>query len=181
VASLEAQVEAPVEREARALSRETPPIRLGDRVRLPSLRAEGVVTSIAEDRAEVQIGRLRVRARLDELVPPGIEPAAPKKARHLPEEGPSARAGLAVTAVPPLELDLRGARVEDALVDLERRLDAAAMAGMPWIRVIHGKGTGRLRQAIREALKGNPLVGSFDAGLESEGGEGVTVVRIRHE
>jgi DNA mismatch repair protein MutS2 len=79
---------------------------------------------------------------------------------------------------PPLELDLRGLIVEDALEELDRRLDAAFLAGLPLIRVIHGKGTGRLRQAIRQTLKGNPYVASFEAGHPGEGGDGVTVVRV---
>jgi len=180
VESLEARVQAPVEREETTLPREMRPIRLGDRVRLPSLRAEGVVTSIAEDQAEVQIGRLRVRARLEELTPPSGEPSSSKKRRLLEEAAP-ARAPSVIAAAPPLELDLRGTQVEDALQELERRLDAAAMAGMPFVRVIHGKGTGRLRQAIRETLRGNPWVASYDGGLESEGGEGVTIVRLAGE
>ncbi len=178
VESLEARVQAPAEREQPPGSRDPRTIRLGDRVRLTSLRAEGVVISIAQDQAEVQIGRLRVRARLEELELPGPEPPTAGKPRRRPEEPPPARATMAAVAAPPLELDLRGTQVDEAVQELERRLDAAAVAGMPFVRVIHGKGTGRLRQAIREALKDNPLVTSFEGGLESEGGEGVTVVRL---
>jgi len=181
VSAVEARVEEPVAREEIDLPQEARPIRLGDRVRLSSLGAEGVVTSIGEDQAEVQIGRLRVRARLDELTPPGVEIAPPKKAHRLPKEAREPRARQAIAAAPPLELDLRGQVVDEALMELERRLDAAFMAGLPFVRVIHGKGTGRLRQAIREALKGSALVASFETGLESEGGDGVTVVRLRHE
>jgi DNA mismatch repair protein MutS2 len=175
--SLEERVEAPVERERVALPQEVRPVRLGDRVRLPSLRAEGVVTAITEGQAEVQIGRLRVRARLEELTAPGPGPE-PEVSRHATEEPVPVRIPSAVAAAPPLELDLRGQAVDEALLELERRLDAAVMAGLPFVRVIHGKGTGRLRQAIREALKGHLLVASFETGLESEGGEGVTVVRL---
>ena len=181
VSSLEARVEAPVARGDLDLGREDRPIQLGDRVRLASLGAEGVVTSIGEDQAEVQIGRLRVRARLEELTPPGAEPPQPKKARRTPEDAAPARARMTIVASPPLELDLRGQVVDEALQELERRLDSAFMAGLPFVRVIHGKGTGRLRQAVREALKGSSLVASFETGLESEGGDGVTVVRLRHE
>jgi DNA mismatch repair protein MutS2 len=70
--------------------------------------------------------------------------------------------------------------VDEALVELERRLDAAFLSGLPFVRVIHGKGTGRLRQAIREALKENTYAASFDTGQPSEGGDGVTVVRLHH-
>jgi DNA mismatch repair protein MutS2 len=83
-----------------------------------------------------------------------------------------------VSDVPPLELDLRGRPADEALDELDRRLDAAYLAGLPFIRVIHGKGTGRLRQAIREFVRSNPYVASFESGLESEGGDGVTVVKL---
>ena len=83
------------------------------------------------------------------------------------------------TAVPPLELHLRGLNVEEALEVLEQRLDAAYLAGLPFIRVVHGKGTGKLRQAIRESLQGNRYVASFEPGSAREGGDGVTVIRLK--
>ncbi len=83
------------------------------------------------------------------------------------------------TAAPPLELHLRGLNVEEALEVLERRLDAAYLAGLPFIRVVHGKGTGKLRQAIRASLQGNRYVASYEPGSAGEGGEGVTVIRLK--
>ncbi len=62
--------------------------------------------------------------------------------------------------------------------DLERYLDAAYLAGLPWVRIIHGKGTGRLRQAVRDELRRSPLVKSQEAGADSEGGEGVTIAKL---
>jgi DNA mismatch repair protein MutS2 len=79
---------------------------------------------------------------------------------------------------PPVELNLRGRTVDEALEKLELRLDAAYLAGMPFIRVVHGKGTGRLRQAVRQFLMGNPYVASFEAGQAAEGGEGVTLIHL---
>ena len=64
------------------------------------------------------------------------------------------------------------------LAGVERYLDNAYMARLPWVRVIHGKGTGALRDAIREELKHHALVGEFRAGGPGEGGDGVTVVKL---
>ena len=146
----------------------------GDRVLLRSLGAQGVITDLGSGHAEVQVGRLRVKASLDDLRPP--EEQMVKR----PVEEPRPRTGIsvAVSQAPPLELDLRGQTIDEALYELERRLDASFMAGLPFIRVIHGKGTGRLRQAIRDYVGGSPYVSSFESGVESEGGDGVTVLRI---
>jgi DNA mismatch repair protein MutS2 len=73
---------------------------------------------------------------------------------------------------------VRGQRAEDALDILDRYLDSAVVSGMPFVRVIHGKGTGRLRQVIREALAENVNVSGFEQGADNEGGEGVTIVRL---
>lgn len=80
-----------------------------------------------------------------------------------------------------MELDLRGMRVAEALEAVERRLDSAFLAGLPFIRVIHGKGTGRLREAVREALRGSPYVASARPGERGEGGDGVTVVDLSND
>jgi DNA mismatch repair protein MutS2 len=81
-------------------------------------------------------------------------------------------------ASPGMELDLRGQRAEDALAALDQYLENAYLSGMPFVRIIHGKGTGRLRQVVREALKASQHVKRFETGLEGEGGDGVTVAHI---
>ena len=77
-----------------------------------------------------------------------------------------------------MELDLRGQRAEDALDALDRYLESAYLAGLPFVRIIHGKGTGRLRQVVREALHQSPHVKNFEMGQDNEGGDGVTVARL---
>ncbi len=75
-------------------------------------------------------------------------------------------------------LDLRGARVDEALDVLSRYLDEASLAGLEQVIIIHGLGTGALRDAVRALLAGHPLVGSFRAGERGEGGDGATIVRL---
>ena len=78
----------------------------------------------------------------------------------------------------PLQLDLRGARAEEALAELDRYLNSAAVAGHDRVRVVHGKGTGALRTAVREALRGHPLVREQSPAGPAEGGDGATIVRL---
>ncbi|GAB4498446.1 MAG: endonuclease MutS2 [Anaerolineales bacterium] len=165
-----------------------PVMRVGAKVRLKNLGAQGVITALSEDEAEVQVGVLRVRARLSDLetgAAPEAAATAPIRRRSKPEPAaapPQAAAPpeSSAPASPGMELDLRGQRVDDALDALDRYLDSAYLAGLPWARIIHGKGTGRLREAIRQDLQNHPHIHSFEAGGEKEGGEGVTVVKFRH-
>jgi DNA mismatch repair protein MutS2 len=181
--ALEETVDKPVERRVQAVG-DRPlrrSLRLGDKVRLKALNTQGVVTTLGEVEAEVQVGMLRVRARLSDLTPVSAE-----QSQREPGEQPGGRkvatrttsAGSSVGASPGIEVDLRGKRAEDALDDLERYLDAAYLAGLPFVRIIHGKGTGKLRQAVREALGTHPHVKSFESGGEKEGGDGVTVAKL---
>jgi DNA mismatch repair protein MutS2 len=78
----------------------------------------------------------------------------------------------------PLQLDLRGARAEEALAELDRYLNNAAVAGYDRVRVVHGKGTGALRNAVREALAVHPLVRQQAPAAASEGGDGATIVTL---
>lgn len=144
-------------------------VRLGDSVLVVRLNAIGVVTALTASEAEVRVGRLQVRAQLDELRP---APAAPEPTADAPDPEPPQRAS------PGLELHLRGERVEDGLEKLERHLDAAALAGLPWVRIVHGKGTGRMRSAVRSALRDNPQVTAVQSVPENEGGEGVTLAML---
>lgn len=176
---MEAKAEAPVERRQTAESRQS--FALGEKVTVGTLNAEGVVTALSESDAEVQIGTIRVRAKMSDLI-----------RRQTPDDG-STRGALPqreknrkpLSAVhrpssssPGMEVDLRGLMSEDALDKMERYLEQAYLSGLPWVRIIHGKGTGKLRQAVRDALKGHVYVRSFEEGGPTEGGEGVTVVKL---
>ena len=79
---------------------------------------------------------------------------------------------------PGVRLDLRGCTVEEALQRLDRHLDAAARAGLPWVRIIHGKGSGALRRAVRDFLGDYPLISGYEPGGDREGGAGVTVAKL---
>ena len=198
VSELEEKAEAPVEAqqpeygpEMRKLEKQRRrSIRLGDTVRIRTLGAQGVVTSLSQQEAEVQVGILRIRARLSDLdlpspsgaVTPSAASISSRKESSKKEstriEIKSAKREIALPESPGMELDLRGQRADDAEFTLEHYLDAAFLAGMPFVRIIHGKGTGRLRELVRTALKDHPHVKSFEAGGDKEGGEGVTVARL---
>lgn len=77
------------------------------------------------------------------------------------------------------ELDLRGFRVEEALDEVESYLDQASLANLSPVYIIHGHGTGALKQAVRDFLKTSPYVAKFRPGEDSEGGDGVSVVDIK--
>jgi DNA mismatch repair protein MutS2 len=75
-------------------------------------------------------------------------------------------------------LDLRGARVDEALDALDRYLDDAALAGLEKATIIHGHGTGALRDAVRSRAAAHPLVVSTRPGERGEGGDGATIVKL---
>jgi DNA mismatch repair protein MutS2 len=187
---LEESVEQPVERQAPKIrgQRATRPLRLGDKVRLKTLNTQGVVSALGEEEAEVQVGMLRVRSRLADLEPvdgsPETElPARPVRRRKSLEAAPAGTPTQSITlpTSPGIELDLRGQRADEALEALDRYLDAAYLAGLPFVRIIHGKGTGKLRQSVREVLAQHPHIRSFEPGGEKEGGDGVTVAKLQTE
>ena len=76
------------------------------------------------------------------------------------------------------EVHLRRLTIDEALPKLDKYLDDAFMAGLHQVRVVHGKGTGTLRQAVREQLATHPLVKSYRPGGYGEGGSGVTIVEL---
>ncbi len=178
VEELRANVEQPVERR---VVQSAPPrvLKLGDKVRLRTLNMDGVVSALGEEDIEVLLGNLRVRTRISDVVRAGLPEVVLQEARvAVPARDP---APAPFTPSPGVELDLRGQRAEDALEALERYLESAYLSGMPYVRVIHGKGTGRLRQVIRESLAQSEFVTNWESGGETEGGDGVTVARIAKE
>jgi DNA mismatch repair protein MutS2 len=76
-------------------------------------------------------------------------------------------------------LDVRGLRVEELLREVERFLDGRYAEGEPECVILHGHGTGALKQALRDHLSSSPYVGAFRAGDRHEGGDAVTIVSLR--
>ena len=117
-------------------------------------------------------------ARGDLVSPTSTEtPPAPMRSKLVPRTRPVAEEPLSPS--PPLELHLIGQRVDDALPQLDKFLDACAREGRTEARIVHGHGTGRLREAVRRHLRGHPLVASARPGGAGEGGDGATVVTFR--
>jgi DNA mismatch repair protein MutS2 len=174
VDQFEEKIEAPVERaDPKTPSGRVLPFHLGERVNIESLHTEGVITVLTETEAEVRVGNLRVRSRLSDLRHTGqvsiLEEWKPESMGEILSLGGES---------PGLELSLRGKLVEDGLDELEKYLEKAFSAGLPFVRIIHGKGTGKMRAAVRSALKDNPYVTSFEEGGEKEGGSGVTIAKL---
>jgi DNA mismatch repair protein MutS2 len=177
VKKLEEEVSEPVVRKepAKPVRKPSGPLRLGEKVHLRSLSQDGVVSAIGEDEIEVQVGRLRIRARQSDVVRKGEQEPEEKK-----DKQKSGKITLPSTPESPgVELDIRGKRVDEGLDALERYLEKAYLAGLPFVRIIHGKGTGRLRESVRQVLGGSPHVKRFEGGGRTEGGEGVTVAHLK--
>jgi DNA mismatch repair protein MutS2 len=177
IESIQEKIESPVERRREPASWIGDQfLKLGDKVSVASLDKAGIITALTENDAEVQIGSLRVRARLSDLERKGeidteklVTSEAADPSIHTPSSFP---------ASPGIELSLRGKLVEDGLDELEKYLEKAYSAGLPFVRIVHGKGTGRMRAAVRVALKESPYVSSFEDGGDREGGAGVTVAKL---
>ena len=189
VQEIEEKVEAPVERQTSKVEHPSGALKLGERVTVSTLNTEGVITALGESDAEVQIGSLRVRARLADLVRKSSESVISNQSLVSSEQSPvsskqsapaegSGRAALSSTKSPGIELNLRGKLVEDGLEELERYLERAYSSGLLFVRIVHGKGTGRMREAVRNALKASPYVASFEEPKDNEGGAGVTVAKM---
>lgn len=166
---------------------------VGDHARSRSGGWQGRIAAIDRDgrRATLESGAMRVSVEVDDLEPAlaGVAGATGSRGRDSgssPGPGSGAVSGSTNAAALRLgrarsvasSLDLRGARVEEALTALDRYLDDASLAGLGSVTVIHGLGTGALRDAVRAAAGAHPLVRSARPGDRGEGGDGATIVEF---
>jgi DNA mismatch repair protein MutS2 len=150
----------------------TTPIEVGSPVLVDGVTDPGTLLAIDDKgMAEVAAGSLRLR------VPASSLREAPAREGDAAVRSTRPRVAGSASSVP-LQLDLRGARAEEALAELDRYLNDAAVAGIDRLRVVHGKGTGALRTAVRAMLASHPLVREQLPASQSEGGEGATIVRL---
>ncbi len=153
-----------------------PPIDLEDivpgaRVWLRGMETAGEALSEPDEdgEIEVQLGALRTRVRLEQVAraePPGV--------RALPV----GRVAVVAASDVGQEIDLRGRTIDEALPTVDEFLDHASRSGRGRVRVIHGKGTGTLRRAVRDLMERHPLVTKFETAPPPEGGEGVTIAYL---
>jgi DNA mismatch repair protein MutS2 len=152
--------------------------RLGENVWLPKLNAEGAIVELEKEEAVIQVGTLKVRAHLTELSHRTRSEKRAIKRGHKREYEKSPDPIAPRGQSPGFELDLRGERVDEALKRLETYIDAAYMSGLPFARIIHGKGTGALRKAVQERVGSHPLISKVTRAEAKEGGEGVTIIHM---
>lgn len=148
-------------------------VEIGDRVLVRSIGREGrVVDRLRDGIYMVEIGRMRIETPLADMEL--FEEKVSEEARRLAQ---TMQMRKAPTFEP--EIDLRGTTVDEAIMELEKYLDDAQLAGASEVRLLHGKGTGALRQGIQKFLRGNKRIRSFGIAPFSEGGEGVTIVKLK--
>ncbi len=131
-----------------------------------------LISGLSGETLEVRLGSLRTRVRPEQIERVGrtaeaaaVEPQARGK-RPPPPPDPGARC------------DVRGRTTDDAVPTVEGFLDRAYRAGRQRLEIVHGKGTGALRQAVRAQLRDHPLISSYETAAKHEGGDGVTVVHL---
>jgi DNA mismatch repair protein MutS2 len=150
--------------------------RLGSLVRAPA-GWQGRIIELDEQagQATLEAGSMRVSVPLEGLT---ALPDGPASGGLTREPAPAASRGSEAQRVVPASLDVRGARVDEALELVERYVNDAAVAGATRISVIHGHGSGALRDALRAQLADHPLVKTWRAGDRGEGGDGATIIEL---
>ena len=154
----------------------TRPAVAGDTVELVSMGTKATVLSVNKDGSlQLQAGILRISAKQDEVRVVEGESQSQKEARRI-----VARAEHTLrTAAVPSQVDLRGMMTDEAIAVLERFLDTAMMGKLETVTIIHGKGTGAVRNAVRTYCRRSRYVKSFRPGRYGEGEDGVTVVELK--
>lgn len=149
---------------------------IGDTVLVISMDARGTITSLpdANGVAGVKMGILNSRLPISDLII--IPDAEPKNEYTKRTGGKSPVAGKAMFISP--EINVMGKTVDEAVSEIDKYLDDAALSHLEKVTIIHGKGTGALRNGIHQFLKKHPLVKSFRSGEYGEGEYGVTIVEL---
>jgi DNA mismatch repair protein MutS2 len=160
------------------------PLQAGDRVLVPAFGdSEGLITVLypASGEADVQVGSFTMRQPLVGLTRLSNREATRRATLRGERQRPTRTAPVTVPAPPAnasLEVDLRGMRAVEIDRVLDRALNDAVLSSMPYLRIIHGKGTGALRQVVRDYLRASPLVVGAETAPDQQGGEGVTIARL---
>jgi DNA mismatch repair protein MutS2 len=151
-------------------------LKVGEHVRIESLRSMGILTNLKErvDQAEVITDKAKVKAPLSEIVQ--VTEEEEKKETEIQRDQPFFKGEV---SEPYSQLNVIGLTVEDALPKVDKFIDQALLHGLERIHIIHGVGSGRLRNAIGQYLNGHRAVKNFSPGETMKGGRGITIVELR--
>jgi DNA mismatch repair protein MutS2 len=167
----------PVVLEPEPETAQTARVELGAEVLVPRLGLPGRILAIRDDTVEVEVLGRRVHMPLRELEGATRPTSAERRAAE------PARMTTSALATPrgdvPFQLDLRGLRRDEALERLEQYIENASLSGLPEARIVHGKGTGAIRQAVRDELRRSQYVERFAPELDPSGGDGATQVWLK--
>jgi DNA mismatch repair protein MutS2 len=149
-------------------------LKVGGRVHVISLNQTGAILELNADTALVQMGIIKANLPLSdlELIPEELVQLKPRLRK-------SGATGLETTQNISAEINVIGLTVDEALYQVEKYLDQAVLAGLKRFRIVHGKGTGALRQAIQGYMRDNPVVKTTYIAEQNEGGLGASIVELR--
>jgi DNA mismatch repair protein MutS2 len=151
-------------------------LKVGERVRIEGLRSTGILTDVKEPlkRVEVLTDKAKVKAPLSQIVQ--VTDENEKKRTEISKDQPLLKG---TVDEPSSQLNVIGLTVEDALPKVDKFIDQALLHGLEKVQIIHGVGSGRLRDAIGRYLSGHRAVKSLSSGETMKGGRGVTFVELR--
>jgi len=158
-----------------------PDLQAGENVRLRKLGVKGKVIAIYGDEVEVLAGALRIRVQKNDIERKKTLERPKSDNKPVTEKQRSSISSSIIHTSPGVEIHLLGKMIDEALESLTIHIESAYLAGLPYIRIVHGKGTGRLRQAVRDALNKSEYVVSWKEAEDNEGGTGATIAKIRNE
>jgi len=149
-------------------------IQTGDHVWLKEANIGAIVLAVFADnrQVELQVGRARLKVGIDSIE------KMDRPLRQISEQTYTIERSVEKKKVS-LELDLRGKRADEVKDLVDSYLNDAAVANLPWVRIINGHGTGVIKQVLREMLAVHPLVKSYRPGERTEGGDGVTIANLK--
>ena len=153
-------------------------LKIGDRVKLLTIGQNGTILSLPDEKGNlmINIGALKVKARLQDLMLINEGKDRKPQAKSSSKYGSLLRSKSSSVSA---SINVMGKNLEDALADVEKYLDDVYMAGLDMVYIIHGRGGGILKDGIRQMLKRKKYVDSYGAASYNDGGEGVTVVRMK--
>lgn len=153
-------------------------LKIGDRVKLLTIGQNGTILSLPDEKGNlmINIGALKVKARLQDLMLINEGKDRKPQAKSSSKYGSLLRSKSSSVSA---SINVRGKNLEDALADVEKYLDDVYMAGLDMVSIIHGRGGGILKDGIRQMLKRKKYVDSYGAASYNDGGDGVTLVRMK--